>query len=114
MKKARQKKSSSKGSKLRVLNDCYLIEEDPMEIQNVSHDVAKAIEEKKLIIPDAFENYAKKYPMTGKIIAKGDILRYDLPLGTHALYAKFGGARYEHEGKQLMLVREKDVLATFA
>ena len=83
---------------LRALNDMYIIEEDKMTEYQGS-----------MVIPEAYEFFAKKFPCTGHILSVGDKTKYKLPVGTHVIYARHGVQRYTHEGKELCDVRERDL-----
>lgn len=103
-------------SGLTALNDMYIIKEDPIGVYDagggVTTDVAKAIKEKKLFVPEQFENFSSKYPCTGKVVAKGDTTRYKLKLGSRVAYGRLGGQRQTIDGDDLIFIREKDLLAT--
>ena len=85
---------------LKVIGDVYLIEEDEMEKY-----------QGKLFIPDAFEDFYKKVPDRGTVVAKGDKLKYDLPMGARVLFGRFAGSRIKHLGRNFQLMRERDILA---
>ncbi|MBW6441332.1 co-chaperone GroES [Patescibacteria group bacterium] len=68
-----------------------------------------------IVIPDT----AKEKPQEGKIIAagpgkrdeKGDIVPLGVKEGSIVMYKKWGGTEIKIEGKELLLVREEDILA---
>lgn len=74
------------------------------------------VEEKKgvIYIPDA----AKEKPQQGKIIAVGEGRRNEnnaltpltLKPGDRVLYSKYGGTEIKLDGKDLLIMREDDVL----
>ena len=68
-----------------------------------------------IVIPDT----AKEKPQEGKIVAagpgkrdeKGDIIPLGVKEGSIVMYKKWGGTDIKIEGKELLLVREEDILA---
>jgi len=68
-----------------------------------------------IVIPDT----AKEKPQEGKILAvgpgkrddKGNIIPIDVKAGSIVMYKKWGGTEIKVEGKELLLVREEDILA---
>jgi chaperonin GroES len=68
-----------------------------------------------IIIPDT----AKEKPAEGKVIAVGEGNRDDngkkIPLdvkkGDHILFAKWGGTEVKVNGKELIIIKETDILA---
>lgn len=97
---------------LRVLNDLYLVEEDEMVVE-AKGDVKEAIDSGRLVIPEAYKAFYEKVPYTGTVIAKGDKLKYDIPLGSRIMYGKYSCQRFEHEGHRLLIVKERDVHGIF-
>ena len=63
-----------------------------------------------IIIPDA----AQEKPQKGKVVAVGNGKK-DEPLtvkvGDTILYGKYSGSELKYEGKDLMIMRESDILA---
>ena len=101
---------------LKALNDIYIIEEDPLDVQvasdsGLTKDVASAIKEKRLIIPDAYQDFAVKFPCTGKVMYRGDDTKYNIKIRSRVIFARLGGQRYEIEGKKYINVRECDIHA---
>ena len=41
----------------------------------------------------------------------GDVMPMDIKVGDSILYTKFGGTELEHNGKELIVMAEKDVIA---
>ena len=107
----------SSKSTLRAINDFYIIEEDPIELtvdksSGLNKDVVEALRSKKLVLPEIAEHYADKYPFTGRVVSKGDQTKYaEIKVGTHVMFARLGGMRWEENGKQMMNLREKDIHA---
>ncbi|MFM6972569.1 MAG: co-chaperone GroES, partial [Alphaproteobacteria bacterium] len=68
-----------------------------------------------IIIPDT----AKEKPAEGKVVAVGEGSRDDhgkrIPLdvkkGDHILFAKWGGTEVKVDGKELIILKETDILA---
>lgn len=111
MKKLKIKQAAQQPSQsiLQVLNDLYLVEEDEMMVDSASKDVTKAIEEGKLHIPEAYKAFYEKVPYTGTVIAKGDKLKYQIPLGSKIMYGKYSCQRFQHGDRRLLIVKERDV-----
>ena len=99
MKLMKEEKSSL--PTLKVLNDLYLVETD-----------APAKYEGVLTIPDEFKAYYENLPETGVIVSRGNTTRYQLEPGTNVRFGKHSGQRFKHNGKDLQLIREHDILAT--
>ena len=68
-----------------------------------------------VILPDT----AKEKPQEGVIIAvgpgrktdKGEVIKIDLKVGDKVIYSKYSGSEIKIEGKEYLIVSEKDVLA---
>jgi chaperonin GroES len=68
-----------------------------------------------IFIPDS----AKEKPQKGKVIAvgagkineKGERVKLDIKEGDSILFQKYGGDEIKVDGKELMIMREEDVLA---
>ncbi len=86
------------------------------------HDrvIVKPLEEDRtspggIVIPDAV---AEK-PIRGKIVAvgkgksleNGQVRRCDVKVGDEILFARFGGTEVRVEGKELVVMREDDIMA---
>ena len=107
--KTRQTAQQPSLSILRVLNDLYLVEEDEMAL-DATGAVYTAIQEGRLHIPEAYKAFYEKVPYTGTVVAKGDKTKYDeVQVGTKVFYGKFSCQRFQHEGRRLLIVREKDL-----
>jgi len=91
--------------KIRPLDDRLVVE--PMEAEEKTAG--------GIVLPDT----AKEKPQKGKIVAVGcgklldDGSRAPLSVkkGDVVLYAKYGGTEIKVEGKELLIMRESDVLA---
>ena len=68
-----------------------------------------------IIIPDT----AKEKPAEGKIIAAGNgtrdesgkLIALDVKVGDKVLFAKWGGTEVKIDGKDLIIIKESDILA---
>lgn len=68
-----------------------------------------------IVIPDT----AKEKPQEGRVLAvgpgrrdeKGDVVPMSVKAGSIVMYKKWGGTEIKIEGKELLLVKEEDVLA---
>lgn len=68
-----------------------------------------------IIIPDT----AKEKPSEGKVVAvgkggrdeSGKIVALDVQVGDKVLFAKWGGAEVKVDGKELIILKESDILA---
>lgn len=68
-----------------------------------------------IIIPDS----AKEKPSEGKVVAvgngarddKGEIIAMDVKAGDKVLFAKWGGTEVKVDGKELIILKESDILA---
>lgn len=68
-----------------------------------------------IVIPDT----AKEKPQQGKIIAvgpgrrddEGNRVPMDVKMGDLVMYKKWGGTEIKLDGKELLLVKEEDILA---
>jgi chaperonin GroES len=92
-------------SKIRPLSDNILVE--PMEKETTLPS--------GILIPDT----AKEKPQQGKIISvgpgkrddDGDRVPMDVKVGDIVMYKKWGGTEIKVNGKELLLVKEEDILA---
>ena len=83
--------------------------------------IVKAVEEEEttasgIVLPDT----AKEKPQKGKVLAVGDgkwdeegekRIPLDVAEGDEILYSKYGGTEVSVNGKDLLVMRESDVLA---
>jgi chaperonin GroES len=69
-----------------------------------------------LVIPDT----AKEKPQQGKVLAvgpgkraenSGDLIPLDISVGQTVLYSKYGGTEITIDGKDLLILSSRDVLA---
>ena len=91
--------------KIKPLSDYLLIE--PLEKETVLPS--------GIVVPDT----AKDKPSEGKVLAvgsgkkdeKGNLIPVQVSVGSVVMYKKWGGTEIKAEGKELLLVKEEDVLA---
>jgi co-chaperonin GroES (HSP10) len=100
---------------LKALNDIYIIEEDPIDWEvdaasGLTPEVMDMLKSGKLVLPDQGDYFAKKFPCTGKVLAKGDKSRYEeASVGSRVAFARLGGQRWKTSGKSYVSIREKDL-----
>jgi chaperonin GroES len=91
--------------KVRPLHDRVLIERIEAESKTAGG----------IIIPET----AKEKPAEGVVVAvgkgnlneKGDRVALDVKKGDHVLFAKWGGTEVKVNGKELIILKESDILA---
>lgn len=91
--------------KVRPLHDRVLVERVEAESKTAGG----------IIIPDT----AKEKPSEGKVVAVGEGLydnhgkriALDVKKGDHVLFQKWGGAEVKIDGKELIILKESDILA---
>ncbi len=91
--------------KIKPLSDYLLIE--PLEKETVLPS--------GIVVPDT----AKDKPSEGKVLAvgpgkkdeKGNVSPVQVTVGSVVMYKKWGGTEIKAEGKELLLVKEEDVIA---
>lgn len=91
--------------KIKPLSDYLLIE--PLEKETVLPS--------GIVVPDT----AKDKPSEGKVLAtgpgkrdeKGNVTPVEVKAGSIVMYKKWGGTEIKAEGKELLLVKEEDVIA---
>jgi chaperonin GroES len=91
--------------KVRPLHDRVLIERVEAESKTAGG----------IIIPET----AKEKPAEGKVVAvgsgifddNGKRVALDVKVGDRVLFAKWGGAEVRVDGKELMILKESDILA---
>ncbi|MFC1625187.1 co-chaperone GroES [Patescibacteria group bacterium] len=92
-------------NKLKPLSDNILIE--PLEAETKLPS--------GIVIPDS----AKEKPQEGKVIAvgsgkrdeKGNVIPMNIKVGDKVMFKKWGGTEVKFDGKDMLLVKEEDVLA---
>jgi chaperonin GroES len=96
---------TNKQTTLKPLSDYVLVEPSAKETTLPSG----------IVIPDT----VKEKPQEGKVIAvgpgkrddKGNRVPMELKVGDTVMYKKWGGTEIKFEGKDLLLVREEDIIA---
>lgn len=91
--------------KIRPLHDRVLIERIEAESKTAGG----------IIIPDN----AKEKPSEGRIVAvgkgardeDGEVIALDVKVGDKVLFAKWGGVEVKIDGKELIILKESDILA---
>ena len=91
--------------KIKPLSDRVVIE--PLEAEDKTSG--------GIYLPDT----AKEKPQIGKIVAAGpgkasdtgDLIKMEVKVGDKVLYGKYSGTDVTVEGKDLLIVRESDILA---
>lgn len=91
--------------KIRPLHDRVLIERLEAESKTAGG----------IIIPDT----AKEKPSEGKVVAVGNgnrdesgkLVALDVKVGDKVLFAKWGGTEVKVDGKELIILKESDILA---
>ncbi|MEZ5407901.1 MAG: co-chaperone GroES [Acidimicrobiales bacterium] len=76
---------------------------------------AEAVTASGLVIPDT----AKEKPQQGEVLAvgtgrrsdSGDLIPMDVNVGDTVVYSKYGGTEITIEGKDLLILSSRDVLA---
>ena len=97
---------------LRPLNDTVIVEPDPEELaDDLMPEVAKAIREGKILIPEKYETFFKKVAMRGTVISCGSKCQYDWKHGDRIMYGRFCGAPLPLQGKNYRIIREYEALA---
>lgn len=115
MTKRVKKSSGLKGSKIVALNDIVIIEEDPIRLERDDRSgltplVIEAIKSSKLVLPETTEYYATKFPFTGIVVAKGpDCKIKSLTVGSHVMFPRMGGMRWQRGDKQMINIKEDDI-----
>lgn len=120
MKKAKLQKSKSylkvtEKLPLRVLADMCLIEEFPIEAQadtgtGLTKDVVESIGKGLLVIPDSAQYALEKFPFQGRVMAIGRDVK-EVKVGDSVLFARLGGMRWQEGDKQVIAIREADIVA---
>lgn len=90
--------------KLRPLSDCIVVKQHEEETKTASG----------LIL--AFDGPQKKFQGEvravgkGKIMDNGMIRPMELKVGEIVLFGEYSGQRFKHEGEELLMMREPDVI----
>ena len=68
-----------------------------------------------IVLPDS----AKEKPQEGKVVAvgngrvleSGERVALEVAVGNHIIFSKYAGTEVKYEGKELLILRESDILA---
>ena len=63
-----------------------------------------------IVLPDT----AKEKPQEGTVLAIGPDVEAELAEGDRAMYAKYAGTEVKMDGKEVIILREDDILAVVA
>lgn len=100
---------------LKALNNIVIIEEDPIHLERddrsgLTPDVIKALESSKLVLPEIAAGFADKFPFTGIVLDKGpDCKIKDIQIGSHVMFPRHGGMRWQKGDKQMINIKEDDI-----
>jgi chaperonin GroES len=94
--------------KIRPLHDRVLVE--PLDAEEKTKG--------GIIIPDT----AKEKPMQGKVVAAGPgargddgkVVKLDVKVGDKILYGKWSGTEVKVDGKDLLIMKESDIMGVIA
>jgi chaperonin GroES len=87
----------------------------PLGDRVVVEPITKELTASGLALPET----AKEEPQRGVVIAvgpgkrdeKGQRIAMDVQLGDRVLFARYGGSSLKHEGKELLILSEDEILA---
>lgn len=99
--------------KLKVLNDFILVKPDENEFVDDNLEVKRILDEGLIKIPEKYEGWFKKVPMSGIIVSWGDKCRYSYKEGMKLVYARYAGSYLHFEGTKYLVLKEHDIHATF-
>lgn len=97
---------------LRPLNDNIIIEPDP-DLEAVDNNLAvvNAVKSGLIVLPD--KNSVMKSSNTGTVVSWGSRCHYKWKTGDKIMFARFGGAKFEHQGKKYRMIKEWEVLVIY-
>lgn len=109
-------KKVKKSVGLKAINDFVIVEEEPIQIEHdrdsgLTSEVVSAIKEGNLIIPDAYQDFAEKFPCRGKVISVGPNCHNGVKVGDKIIFARLGVQRIQDKGKVIVIVRGEDIHA---
>jgi len=81
----------------------------------VEPESAEEVTQSGIVLPDS----AQEKPQSGKVVAvgpgrvsdEGNTIPMSLKEGDTVIYAKYGGTEIKVDGKELLIIRENDILA---
>lgn len=65
--------------------------------------------ESGIIIPEI----AKEKPQKGLVVEVGDEIAEQIKIGCKVIFKKWGGHELRHEGEDVILIEEEEILATY-
>ncbi len=88
------------------MNDCVLLDPEPVK------SYEETMGYKYVITPDKFRTGPIDPPVFGRVLSKGSLCSNSLiKRNSRIMVGKWAGAKFKWEGRDLMIVKEKDVLA---
>ena len=95
------------------LNDTVIIERDENIFTSSNSEVSRIASEGVIKLPDM--NSLEKIAYTGQLVTWGDKCRYkaDYEVGRKIMFKQFGGHKFEHDGKELWIFIEEELLAVY-
>ncbi len=82
---------------MRSLNDCYILEPEPIESSYKG----------SLVLPDKNSQWAET--RWGRIVASGERCKLGLKPGTRVLCLKYAGAKFTIGDKEYISIKERDI-----
>lgn len=103
---------------LKVIGRKVLVEEEPIELTpdvgtGLTQEVVKMISEGKLVVPEDAKYAVEKFPFKGTVLSVGERCKH-IKVGDRIHFARGGVQRFQHEGKQFLVMHEEDVHGTYA
>lgn len=96
---------------IRALNDTIIVEPDAEEFaDDIEPEIAEAIKNGTIVIPEKYASYFKKVAMRGTVITCGSKCVYKWNNGDRIIYGRFAGAPLPIKGKNYRVIREYDAL----
>lgn len=95
---------------LKAVGKKIVVKKDADEIMSDNPNVKKAIEEKKIIIPDIAEGLFNKTSAKGTIVSVGSEVRLPIKKGNRILFARFSFEKITEDG-QYVVLDERDIHA---
>lgn len=87
------------------LNDCVLIEPEPLEDYTVYKKYPH------LVMAPRYAHGPEDRPVWGRIIALGSQCKLSLSVGERVVIGKWAAAKVRHQDKDYLIVRDYDILA---
>ena len=96
---------------LRPLNDNLIVLRDADEYVSDYPEVRKALKDGIIVLPDSFEGFFKKAPMSGIVFSWGNRCKYSYEPGDRVFFGRFSGVKLNWEECEYYFINEKDILA---